>query len=365
MSSHNWMGPGNITADFCQKIEALSMPETDNLAAFHRQLLESGAIENAEASLTPLTGGVSSDIYKVEDGERVFVVKRALAQLKVEDEWFADISRNRFELAYLQHVAEFLPEAMPKVITSNPDQGWFAMEFLEGFANWKMLLLRGYCDAEQAKAAGRILGTIHRRTWNKPQVQAKFESTENFHQLRIEPYLLTAAERTKNSDLAKAIRAEANRLRETRCCLVHGDYSPKNLLFQGDRLVVLDCEVAWFGDPTFDVAFLLNHLLLKALHLDDKTGELVGLAIAAWAAYQEALERKQRIAAVSKPLCTLLPMLMLARVDGKSPVEYLTDEKKKQQLIRDFAAETILEKKPDDPNEVMIDWLQRVTEAFG
>lgn len=339
------------------------MADTDSIDSFRRQLLEAGAIENADAVLTPLTGGVSSDIYKVEDGERVFVVKRALAQLKVADEWFADVSRNRFELAYMQRVGEFLPESVPNVITSNPDQGWFAMEYLEGFANWKMLLLKGYCDPEQAQNAGRTLGTIHRRTWDKEKVRAQFESTENFHQLRIEPYLLTTADRTENNALAKAIRAEAERLRGARRCLVHGDYSPKNLLFQGDRLVVLDCEVAWFGDPTFDVAFLLNHLLLKALHLDGKTGDFVGLALAAWDAYQKTLERKQRIAAVSKPLVTLLPMLMLARVDGKSPVEYLTDEKKRQ-LIRDFATEAILEKKPGDPNELMIDWLQRVVEEF-
>jgi aminoglycoside phosphotransferase (APT) family kinase protein len=335
------------------------MAEIDSLDSFRRQLLDDGAIEKADAVLTPLRGGVSSDIYKVEDGEQVFVVKRALAQLKVADEWFADVSRNRFELAYLQRVGEFLPETMPKVVASNSEQGWFAMEYLEGFANWKMLLLKGYCDPEQARTAGRILGTIHRKTWDNEKVRVEFESTENFHQLRIEPYLLTTADRTGNKDLAKAIRTEAERLRETRRCLVHGDYSPKNLLFQGDRLVVLDCEVAWFGDPTFDVAFLLNHLLLKAIHLDDRAGEFVGLALAAWDAYQKALERKKRISAVSKPLCTLLPMLMLARVDGKSPVEYLTDEKR-QQLIRDFATEAILEKQPGDPNELMIDWLQRL-----
>lgn len=338
------------------------MPQ--DLETFRHQLIEHGAIHNEGATLRPLPGGVSSDIYQVEDGDRFFVVKRALPQLKTEDEWFADVSRNRFELAYFETVGKFLPDAVPKVLDSNPDAGWFAMEFLEGFANWKMLLLKGYCDPEQARSAARVLGTIHRETWNDSTVRADFESTENFHQLRVDPYLLTSAERIDNASLATEIRFEAKRLRETRLCLVHGDYSPKNLLFQGGRLVVLDCEVAWFGDPTFDVAFLLNHLLLKALHLEEKSGEFVGMAMAAWNEYTEVLQHQKKISKVSGPLCRLLPMLMLARVDGKSPVEYLTDEKK-QQLIRDFTAESILKKKPDDPHTFMIDWLQTLTEKFG
>ena len=336
----------------------------EDTEAFRRQLIEHGTIRNEDATLTPLTGGVSSDIYRVEDGDRRFVVKRALPQLKVEDDWFADVSRNQFELAYLETVGEFLPDAVPKVLDSDPESGWFAMEFLEGFANWKMLLLKGYCDPDQARAAARILGTIHRQTWNDSKVREEFESTENFNQLRIDPYLLTTAERTGNTHLATEIRFEAKRLREQRLCLVHGDYSPKNLLFQGDRLVVLDCEVAWFGDPTFDVAFLLNHLLLKALHLDEKSGELVGMAMAAWNEYTGVLQHQKKISKVSGPLCRLLPMLMLARVDGKSPVEYLDDERKRQ-LIRDFTAESILRKQPGDPNEFMIDWLQTLTEKFG
>jgi len=338
------------------------MPQ--DLETFRQQLIEHGAVPDDGATLTPLPGGVSSDIYRVEDGDRVFVVKRALPRLKVEDEWFADVSRNRFELAYLEKVGDFLPDAVPKILDSDPDAGWFAMEFLEGFANWKMLLLKGYCDPDQARTAARVLGTIHRETWNDSTIRAGFESTENFSQLRIEPYLLTSAKRTANTSLATEIRFEAKRLRETRLCLVHGDYSPKNLLFQGDRLVVLDCEVAWFGDPSFDVAFLLNHLLLKALHLEEKSAELVGMAMAAWSEYTSTLQHQKKISKVSGPLCRLLPMLMLARVDGKSPVEYLTDEKKRQS-IRDFAAESILRKKPGDPNELMIDWLQILTEKFG
>ncbi len=307
-------------------------PDSDSI---RKLLLHDNFLSDPDAKITALTGGVSSDIYQVNDAGRVFVIKRALEKLRVKDDWYADVSRNRFELAYLQCVSEFLPEAVPQILFSNITHGYFAMEFLPAeFSNWKELLLAGTCEIHHAKKAGQVLGTIHQYTWDDKKIQVDFESTENFHQLRIEPYLLTTAKR--HPELAICIRAEAERLRNTRRCLVHGDYSPKNLMLSSKRFVVLDCEVAWFGDPVFDIAFLLNHLLLKALHLDEQRLQCIELARAAWQTYQDELGGDHIANDVEPYLPILLPMLMLARVDGKSPVEYLCDDQKKQ-TIRDFS----------------------------
>lgn len=318
-----------------------------------RQLLDDGFLIDPAAKITALTGGVSSDIYRVNDKDLTYVVKQALEKLRVKDDWHADISRNRFELAYLRCVSNFLPEAVPEVLFSNADHGYFAMEFLgDDFANWKELLLSGNCKIENASIAGKVLATIHRHTWGDQKIQTDFESTQNFHQLRIEPYLLTTAKR--HPDLATCIRTEARRLRNTHLCLVHGDYSPKNLMISGGRFVVLDCEVAWFGDPVFDIAFLLNHLLLKALQLDKYREQCITLACAAWQAYQDELGEIHIASDVTPALPTLLPMLMLARVDGKSPVEYLDSKQKKQQL-RDFTYQ-ILTETPDTVSSLISKW---------
>ena len=319
-----------------------------------RQLLDDGFIDNPNAKITALIGGVSSDIYRVDDDNRVFVVKRALEKLRVKDDWHADLSRNRFELAYLECVHKFLPDAVPKVLFSNAEQGYLAMEYLGAdFADWKELLLSGCCEIHHASTAGQVLGRIHRHTWRDKIIQADFESTDNFHQLRIEPYLLTTADR--HPELADRIRAEAERLRNTRLCLVHGDYSPKNLLFSDKRLVVLDCEVAWFGDPVFDVAFLLNHLLLKALHLDEHRTQCIELAGAAWQAYRDEVGENHITSDLEPSLPTLLPMLMLARVDGKSPADYLHDEHKKQ-TVRDFTFQTLTES-PGSTTFLIDNWM--------
>ena len=178
----------------------------------------------------------------------------------------------------------------------------------------------------------RRWGRIHGESWHDIRAAELFNTDRNFHDLRVEPYLLAAAER--NDAIASLIRAEAARLSSTKKALVHGDYSPKNLMVAGGRLVVLDCEVAWFGDPAFDLCFLLNHLLLKALHLPGDAEEFLGLASRALSAYESELGQA-RFETVAASAPALLLCLMLARVDGKSPVEYLTCPERKE-FIRAF-----------------------------
>lgn len=302
-------------------------------------LRSDGVIRCDSATLTALEGGVSSEIYRLTDGERIFAVKRALEKLKVADDWRADVSRNRYEVEFLRRVGKFLPDAVPRVVYADDARGYFVMEFLsEEFQNWKSLLLDEVCRREHAARAGEILGTIQNETWGKEKYARAFDSTENFRQLRTGPYLRTSASR--NPPLEERLLAEAKRIETTRRCLVHGDFSPKNILISPDRMVLVDCEVAWFGDPAFDPAFLLNHFLLKALLLPKSRFPLLGLARAAWESYGRQLGT-ERLQEVESSAARLLPMLMLARVDGKSPVEYFSENPAAQKRIRIFATTLI------------------------
>ncbi len=307
-------------------------PEPSQAAQFLEMLRRDGHVRDAHARLTPVSGGVSSELYLVEDGDEKFVVKRALPKLRVKDNWFADVSRNETEWRYLEYVGRLMPGTVPKLRFVNPDAGYFGMECLgEGFTNWKQLLLAGDCRPEHAALAGKILGEIHRRTSFNMRLWNQFDTTENFHQLRIEPYLLTTGNR--NPELRELFFAEAQRIEETHEVLVHGDFSPKNILISGDRMVLLDCEVAWYGEPAFDVAFCLNHLFLKSLHHAPRRLDIESMIAAFWQTYAEG-RRSGKSGFVEQRVIPLLLLLLLARVDGKSPVEYLT--LRKQQFIRDF-----------------------------
>lgn len=326
-------------------------------AEFLRLLRCEGVVRHADARLIPLVGGVSGEIYLVEDGAERFVVKRALAKLRVKAEWFADVGRNRYEREFIRYVARFLPSAVPALRECGTSDHYFAMEYLGGgFRNWKKLLLEGQADAEAARTAGTLLAEIHRHSAGDAEAARNFNTTPNFFQLRIEAYLLTTAAR--HPALRALFAAEAERLGATRECLVHGDFSPKNILLTPGRMVLLDCEVAWYGDPAFDLAFMLNHLFLKALlHAPREVG-LRGMIDTFWAAYQAIRPTPELEARTSR----LLLMLLLARVDGKSPVEYL--DPIRQNLVRRFVQHEL----PAEPASLaaLADaWFNRCTEIVS
>ncbi len=308
----------------------------DPVNEVREMLIADGLLGGDSAVLTPLAGGVSCDVIKVASGDRTMVVKRALKKLRVKDDWFADPSRNRYEHRYMSTVGAILPGAVPKVIHTNDPRGYFCMEWLgEGWGNWKQQMLGGNADRAVAEEAGAILGRIHRATFGDPTLRAAFDNTPNFFDLRLEPYLLTAGRR--HPEWESEFRDEAERIRTTRECLVHGDYSPKNILVREGRVVILDCEVAWFGDPSFDLAFLLSHLHLKALYhapLDRGFFAMPGAAAAAYNRQREFSQTERE--AFDRRTARLLLMLMLARVDGKSPVEYLSAQAGKQDFVRRF-----------------------------
>ena len=324
-------------------------------ANFLDVLRRNGHVLDSQARLAPLSGGVSSEIYLVEDGEKRFVVKRALPKLRVKDNWFADVSRNASERDYIACVSRMMPGTVPQLYFSCPGEGYFGMEFLdESFTNWKDLLLAGQLRIRHAELAGNILGEIHRRTTCIEGLRTQFDTTAIFHQLRIEPYLLTTGAR--HPALQAIFDAEARRIEATREALVHGDFSPKNILISGDRMVLLDCEVAWYGDPAFDVAFLLNHLFLKSLYHARKALELEAIVDVFWRAYVRNRSNADANQ-MEKRLVPLLLMLLLARVDGKSPVEYLTS--RKQEFIRTFVHQH-LPSPPDSVAEMCDIWFPAI-----
>lgn len=299
---------------------------------------ERGLVDAACATIEPLTGGVSSDICLVSDGQRRLVIKQALPQLRVAAQWMADPIRNRYEQAYISFVAEIDPTAVPKILYSDPERSFFAMEFLAPpLENWKTRLLAEPGERSWAVRAGEILGKIHAASWDREDVKSRFETSSIFHEIRCEPYFLYTADR--HPEVAELMRQRTAQLESNRRCLVHGDFSPKNILVSAERLVLLDCEVAWFGDPAFDVGFLLNHFFLKALNRPERAPEYLALATAFWAEYKTRIG-EARAAEVEQSLGWLLPMLLLARADGKSPVEYLPPQK--QEELRRFAVNRFL-----------------------
>jgi len=220
-----------------------------------------------------------------------------------------------------------VPGAAPRVRGQHPRLGVLAMDYLPRHALWKQQLRDGNAQIETAAAVGRALVNIHAHAAARPALAADFDSQAIFFDIRLEPYLLAAAER--HPDLAPQLQALVCDTQAQALTLVHGDVSPKNILVDGHAPVFLDAECAVWGDPAFDLAFCLNHLLLKCLWTPAATAGFLTCVDALADAYLRGVDWEPADG-LQRRAARLLPGLLLARVDGKSPVEYLTTDAQRQ-----------------------------------
>jgi aminoglycoside phosphotransferase (APT) family kinase protein len=276
-----------------------------------------------------LTGGVSSDIWRIDLPTGPICVKRALAKLRVAADWHAPVERNMFEARWMRHAAGFAP----RLLGQDDQSGALAMEFLspETYSLWKTELRDGLAAPEFAASVAEALVTIHAKTAADPSIAAEFPTDAIFYDIRLEPYLVATAR--AHPDRADRLLSLVATTQANKKALVHGDVSPKNILHGPAGPVFLDAECAWWGDPAFDVAFCLNHLLLKCLWTPRARDAFLRCFDAFAAAYLrgvtwDSAEQLERRAA------ELLPGLYLARVDGKSPVEYITSEADRDRVRR-------------------------------
>jgi hypothetical protein len=121
--------------------------------------------------------------------------------------------------------------------------------------------------------------------------------------------------------------------------------------------VFLDAECAWWGDPAFDIAFCLNHLLLKCLWTPAATPGFLASFDALAEAYLQAVDWEPSIA-LEQRAAALLPGLFLARIDGKSPVEYITEEGQREQVRR--VARELLQQPVASLRSVRIRWAEEL-----
>jgi aminoglycoside phosphotransferase (APT) family kinase protein len=312
------------------------IPPPDILDALRRMgLLAAGETPHGEA----LAGGVSSDIWRIDLPGGPVCVKRALAKLRVAADWQAPVDRNLYEARWMRLANAAVPGAAPAVLGQDTASGALAMQFLSPTDHplWKDQLRDGHADPDFATAVADRLVRIHAATAADPAVAAEFPTDAIFQAIRLEPYLLATAR--AHPDLAPQLEALVATTQANKRALVHGDVSPKNILAGRGGPVFLDAECAWWGDPAFDLAFCLNHLLLKCLWTPHTRDGFLACFDAMVHTYHAGVTWEPA-GALEARVAHLLPGLFLARVDGKSPVEYITREADKDRVRR--VARTLL-----------------------
>ena len=317
-------------------------------------LAAQGLIERAgDVAVRELGGGVSNLVLLVEslDGARRWVAKQSLGKLRVKDDWRSDRGRIFREAEALECLKPVLGAyAIPQVIHVDRANYLYVMTAAPaGSVPWKEQLLGRRADLAVAREAGAFLAQMIAASRHDPRFREKFGDRSVFDQLRIDPYYRTTAAR--HPDVATALQDLIGDSWKIQTALVHGDYSPKNMLVRREKIFLIDFEVVHWGDPSFDSGFLLNHLFLKAFHQPAVAELFIEAAREFWKTLLTGFVLEQRAAGDFERMTVRhLGGLMLARIDGKSPVEYIQDEETKQQVRR--LAKRILLERPERLEEV-------------
>jgi 5-methylthioribose kinase len=294
-----------------------------------RALRKAKLVGDAETPvIVPLAGGVSGDVFRVDLASGPICVKQPVEKLRVAADWHAPLERAHSEVMWLRFAAAIDPDCVPEVLFEDRGAHVFAMQFLppDRYPGWKAMLMNGEIEPAFAGRVGAMLARIHAASAGRADLASAFANQDLFFALRIEPYLLHTAK--AHEQCAAAIREVAEGLGKARIALMHGDVSPKNILCGPRGPVFLDAETACYGDPVFDLAFCLNHLLLKAVYRRVDASAYGRSFDAMRETYLSAVSWEEP-AALDRRTARLLAILLLARIDGKSPVEYLTAERDK------------------------------------
>ncbi len=292
-------------------------------------LIDKGVIAKGEqAEVEVLTGGVSNVVLAITTTDKKLVLKQALAELKVAEKWEADQRRAIVEANAISLFHKLSPNQVPNLVFLDPERFVLILDRVPvGSTVWKSDLLAGVINPDVAGVLGKTLAQWHNFGETDKEARLQFMEDSLFEQLRIDPFYRFVA--AKNVRIKPEINKLIDELEGDKTTIVHGDFSPKNIMVGMDEQVyILDFEVTHVGNPVFDLAFLLAHLLCKLFRTDEALEEKLLIAsaegfVSAYAGVRE----------ISQSLCLHTALIALARVEGKSPVNYL-NEGKQNQLVK-------------------------------
>jgi 5-methylthioribose kinase len=319
----------------------IDIEDFGQLLGYLRETRRIGSVEIPV--IRKLSGGVSNKtLLLTRPSGESWVIKQALSKLRVQSDWFSDPARIQVEANGLRYLPRVTPSrTIPSLLFQDTAQNLLAMEAVpEPHRNWKEQLLCGDIDQRSFGQFARLLGSIHREGFClRHELAPIFAGKQFFTTLRLEPYYEHSATVVqKAAPFLEELVAWTLSRSDT---LVHGDFSPKNVLVRNGQLILLDHEVLHFGDPAFDVGFSLTHFLSKALHLPQKRLALLGAAQFYWRHYLDEVRSMPWTAHLDLRAAQHTLASLLARVCGRSPLEYLHREERllQQQVVLEMIEE--------------------------
>jgi 5-methylthioribose kinase len=303
-----------------------------------------GWLASGPASAEILSGGVSNQVLRIIGPHGPYVVKQPRPQLRTRDAWFSDLDRIWREQEVMQVLAPLLPVGtVPGILFVDRQNYVYGMTHAPVDAQvWKTMLLAaeqlGGTSASLAGRIGSVLGMMHEKTARRPDLMEPFRDHTVYVQLRVDPFYRRIQER--RPEVAHIVAGIIDEMLSRKEALCHGDYTPKNILVDAAGFTLVDYETAHFGDPTMDLGLFLAHLLLKACRAPRQRPAFFELTRSFWHGYEEQISFRAPAELRTRGI-RHLGVCLLARVDGTSPVDYLSEPQR--EAVRRFGRRILLD----------------------
>jgi 5-methylthioribose kinase len=320
------------------------------------------ATKNDSLAIEQLAGGVSNRTMLVNFGDgRAWVVKQALSKLRVAVDWFCDPARIEREAQGLRRLVDLAPPGtITPLVFEDREHHLLAMQAVpQPYSNWKVLLLAGHIEERLVQQFAQLLASIHSRaSVQRHTLAAEFADRSFFESLRLEPYYEYSARQVPTAaEFLRELIADTRRRNDT---LVHGDYSPKNVLVCENGIVLVDHEVIHWGEPAFDIGFSMTHFLSKAHHLPAYRARFASAARLYWNTYREALGDVGWDGDLERRAVYHTLACLLARVAGRSPLEYLDSVERARQIR---VVSSLVVRPPASIHELIQSFLEKLDES--
>lgn len=309
--------------------------DIENAAQLRSYLIHRHHIKQSDSlDIRVLHGGVSNRTVWVEfQNGGAWVLKQALEKLRVKVDWFCSperVHREALGIRWLEKIAP--PGSTVPLIFEDHEHHIIAMKAVPlPHENWKTMLLAGDIQDHHVIQFAELLAALHGESQKqKEELSHVFADRSFFEQLRIEPFYEYPA--TMIPDAKMFLMKLMDETRSVKTALVHGDFSPKNILVHQHRLILLDHEVIHFGDPAFDIGFSMAHFLSKAHALLNHRAAFQHSAKLYWQHYIESVKNVVDKGFEQRCINHTLGCL-LARAAGRSTMDYFDDEHKQAQTI--------------------------------
>ncbi|HEV8607628.1 MAG TPA: phosphotransferase [Tepidisphaeraceae bacterium] len=335
---------------------SVDIEQPDQLLTYLKQTNRISPTEIPQIQI--LRGGVSNKTVLVKrSNNQSWVLKQALPKLRVEVDWFSDPARIHREALALKILPSLSPpNTITPLIFEDPANHLLAMQAVdEPHDNLKTLFMSAQIDPNHLQQFGHIIGVIHSNSTGRSDLAQLFDDRSFFESLRIEPYYRYTAQQVPQA--ASTLNHLIQTTHSRRLCLVHGDYSPKNILVNNHKLILLDHEVIHFGDPAFDLGFALAHLLSKAHHFPAQRLAFAAATQTFWTSYTNAIQSAPWRTDIESHAAFHAVACLLARVAGRSKLEYLTQEERQKQMN---LAIHLLQSRPTSIDELLNRFLSQL-----